>query len=159
MISAMTSTAPVLSAAQRSFLQGARRAVLATIAPDGRPRLVPICFAVAEGSAVLYTPIDDKPKQTGDPLALARVRDITSDPRVSLIVDRWDEDWARLAWLRVEGRAGLIVPGDPLDADEHEWAVDALRRRYPQYAEHRLEARPIIRIAVERTVGWGGMDR
>ena len=159
MIGAMASTQAVLSAAQRSFLAQARRAVLATIAPDGRPRLVPICFVVAEDAAVVYTPIDDKPKQTPDPLALARVRDITSDPRVTLLVDHWDEDWTRLAWLRLVGRADLIVPDDLVTADEHGWAVGALRARYPQYAEHRLEARPIIRIAIERTVAWGDAER
>lgn len=154
----MAPTAPILSAAQRSFLTSTRRAVLATITPDGRPRLVPICFVVAEDAAVVYTPIDDKPKQTGDPLALARVRDIISDPRVSVIVDRWHEDWRRLAWLRVDGRAGLIVPDDPVSADEHGSAVTALRDRYPQYAEHRLGVRPVIRIAVERVVAWGATD-
>jgi PPOX class probable F420-dependent enzyme len=159
MIGAMASTNPILSAAQRSFLAQARRAVLSTIAPDGRPRLVPICFVVADDSAVVYTPIDEKPKQTVDPLALARVRDIASDPRVAVIVDRWDEDWTRLAWLRVDGRAGLIVPDDPMTAGEHGWAVGALRDRYPQYAEHRIEVRPIIRITVDRTVAWGSTDR
>ena len=53
---------------------------------------------------ILYTPLDDKPKRTDDPLTLARVRDIAADPRVSILADRWDEDWTRLAWLRAEGR-------------------------------------------------------
>ena len=101
---------PLLSAAQRAFLASARRAVLATIAPDGRPRLVPICFVVDGEPPTLYTPIDDKPKRSDDPLALARVRDIAADPRVTILVDRWDEDWTRLAWLRVEG------PSDPARA-------------------------------------------
>jgi PPOX class probable F420-dependent enzyme len=154
----MDPTASVLSAAQRSFLATARRAVLATIAPDGRPRLVPICFVLAEDDAVLYTPLDDKPKRTDDPLALARVRDIARDPRVTVLVDRWDEDWTHLAWLRLDGQAGLIVPDDRVTAIEHGWAVEALRARYPQYAEHRLEARPIVRIAVARVVAWGATE-
>ena len=67
---------------------------------------MPICFvATADESGVrLYTPIDEKPKKTDDPLALARVRDITAHPAVWLLVDRWSEDWSRLAWLRLEGR-------------------------------------------------------
>src|SRR6267378_2021006 len=95
----------LLTTDQRAFLESARQAVLATIAPDGRPRLVPICFVVAGEPPILYTPIDDKPKRTDKPFALARVRDIEADPRVTVLVDRWDEDWARLAWLRCVGSA------------------------------------------------------
>ena len=135
---------PLLSTDQRAFLESARRAVLATIAPDGRPRLVPICFVLAGDAPTLYTPIDDKPKRDDDPLALARVRDIVADPRVTVLVDRWDEDWTRLAWLRGEGRATLLEPGAA--PAEHAAAVAALREKYPQYATHRLDERPLIRI-------------
>jgi PPOX class probable F420-dependent enzyme len=144
---------PILSAAQRTFLVSARRAVLATIAPDGQPRLVPICFVVDGDPPILYTPIDDKPKRNDDPLTVARVRDIAADPRVTVLVDRWDEDWTRLAWLRAEGRATLLGAGDA--PDERASAVTALRAKYPQYATHRLEERPLIRITLERVVGWG----
>lgn len=143
----------LLSASQRAFLESARRAVLATIAPDGHPRLVPICFVVAGAQPVIYTPIDDKPKRTEDPLALARARDIGADPRVTVLVDHWDEDWTRLAWLRGEGRATLLDPGAA--PTEHAPAVAALRAKYPQYANHRLEERPLIRITFERVVDWG----
>ena len=142
---------PLLSAAQRTFLGSARRAVLATIAPDGHPRLVPICFVVAGKPPILYTPIDDKAKRTDDPFALARVRDIQADPRVTILVDRWDEDWTRLAWLRWEGRASLLEPG----AGQHAAVVAALRARYPQYATHRLEQHPLIRVTFDRVTDWG----
>jgi PPOX class probable F420-dependent enzyme len=142
-----------LTTDQRTFLESARRAVLATISPDGHPRLVPICFVVVGDAPILYTPIDDKPKRTDDPLALARVRDIVRDPRVTILVDRWDEDWTRLAWLRCSGRATRLAP----DAGRHEHAVAvaALRAKYPQYATHRLEERPLIWVTLERVVGWG----
>src|SRR6478672_8661129 len=114
---------PVLTIAQRAFIESARRAVLATIGRAGRPRLVPICFALADDSPILYTPLDDKPKRTNDPLDLARVRDIRADPRVTVLVDRWDEDWTRLAWLRAEGTAELAMPRP--DGSEHAAAVAA----------------------------------
>lgn len=141
-----------LTRGQRAFLESARRAVLATIASDGHPRLVPICFVVSGEPPILYTPIDDKPKRTDDPLALARVRDIATDPRVTILIDRWDEDWTRLAWLRCEGRATLL---DPDVAAEHARAVAALREKYTQYADHRLEVRPLIRTTLDRVIGWG----
>jgi PPOX class probable F420-dependent enzyme len=148
----------VLSSAERAFLMASRRAVLVTIARDGRPRPLPICFVLADEADVLYTPIDDKPKRVADPRTLARVGDIVADPRVAVLVDRWDEDWTRLAWLRVAGRAGLVEPNDLATDAEHRFAVEALRRKYPQYATHALDDRPIIRVALERATGWGAID-
>jgi PPOX class probable F420-dependent enzyme len=150
----MTTDDP-LSAGQRAFLLATRRAVLVTIARDGRPRPVPICFVLSDDAPILYTPIDDKPKGADDPRALARVRDIARDDRVSILADRWDEEWSHLAWLRIEGRARLLDPGDAATADERQVAVGGLRAKYEQYAVHRLEARPLIRIDLERTVEWG----
>src|SRR5215213_3572134 len=150
-----------LSAGQRAFLHATRRAVLVTIAQGGRPRPIPVCFVLSPDSAVLYTPIDEKPKQGVDARSLARVRDIEANGLVSLLADRWDEDWTHLAWLRVEGRARLLEPGEPTELDdrlgqwEHETAVAALRAKYEQYAAHRLEDRPLIRVEIDRTVDWG----
>jgi PPOX class probable F420-dependent enzyme len=144
----------VLTEPERSFLAAARRAVLATVAPDGRPRLVPICFVLDDLRPAIYTPLDDKPKRTDDPLGLARVRDIRDDPRVTVLVDIWDEDWTRLSWLRCDGHATLTQPMWPGHAD----IVEALRAKYPQYVVHRLETRPIIRIEIERVTAWGLLD-
>ncbi len=139
---------------QAELLRSTRRAVLATIRPDGRPRLVPIAYAVAHDADTLliYSPIDEKPKVVSDPHRLARVRDIMARPRVSLLVDRWAEDWAHLAWLRLDGRAQLLEPG----AAGHAHALALLRERYPQYAAQRLEERPLLAIAVEAVAGWHG---
>jgi PPOX class probable F420-dependent enzyme, Rv0121 family len=148
---------PILTPSQRDTLASARRAVLATIAPDGRPRLVPICFVLDQARPVVYSPLDEKPKRVDEPRELARVRDLLRDPRVSVLVDRWDEDWAQLAWLRCHGTASLLEPaGD--DATEHRAAVAALRSRYPQYATHDLAGRPIIRIVLERAASWGSLE-
>jgi PPOX class probable F420-dependent enzyme len=148
---------PILSPDERAFLESARRATLATIAPDGRPRLVPICFVVDPTSPVLYTPLDEKPKAVDDVARLARVRDLLRDPRVAVLVDRWDEDWSRLAWLRCQGAASVIDAGSsPTDRAP---AMAALRAKYPQYATHALETRPIIRIAIARTTSWGALGR
>ena len=146
---------PLLSKDQRAFLTSARRAVLATIAADGRAHLVPICFVLDRESPVIHTPLDDKPKRGDDPLELARVRDIAADQRVTILLDRWDEDWDRLAWLRADGRA-ILVPAD--EADERDAAIAALRAKYAQYQTHHLEDRPLIRITLERVIGWGPLD-
>ena len=153
-----TSTGPgaQLDARELAFLVGARQAILATIDPRGRPRPVPICFIVdaADPSRVrMLTPLDDKPKATNDKQALARVRDIRARPEVSLLVERWDEDWSRLAWLRLTGRATLLDP-----ADVPRRAVERLRTKYPQYATHDLESSPMIEIELERAASWGALD-
>ena len=135
----------IAAAADRVFLAGARRATLATIAPDGRPRLVPICFVVVDD--VLWSPLDEKPKSVDDPRRLARIRDIQRDARVTVLVDRWSEDWAELGWLRLDGHAEIVESADP-------GIIAALRSKYPQYVDHDLESRPVIRITVDRAVGW-----
>jgi PPOX class probable F420-dependent enzyme len=141
-----------LTAPQRELLLAARRAVLATIRSNGRPRLVPCVFSAASigDQVVLYTPLDEKPKSIEDPRRLGRVRDILARPQVSLLVDRWSEDWTELGWLRLDGRAVLLEPG----ASEHLAAAQLLRHRYPQYGQHVLEERPIIRVEVESVSGW-----
>ena len=147
---------PVLTIAQRAFIDSARRAVLATIGRAGRPRLVPICFSLDPERPVLYSPVDEKPKLSEDPLALARVRDIEDDPRVTILVDHWDEDWVRLGWLRAEGTAEIVMPRSPgADGPAHAAAVAALRDRYRQYDGHHLEERPLIRIIIEHVTEWG----
>ena len=150
-----------LTDAERVLLAEARRAVLATIARDGRPRLVPIAYAVApwpgqSEKPILYSALDEKPKSVDDPKKLARVRDITARNDVTVLVDRWDEDWTLLAWLRLDGTATLLEPtAGGTETGRHRDAVRLLRDRYPQYADQRLEDRPVIRIEIARAVSWG----
>ncbi len=138
-----------------AFLDGTRRAVLGTMPLDGAPRLVPVCFAVIDGrlGPVIVSALDEKAKRTGDPHRLARVRDIEARPRGSLRAARWDEDGARLAWLRSDATASLLEPGHP----EHPEAVRALRARYESYRAQRLEAKPIIRLEPIQAVWWSAV--
>lgn len=118
--------------------------------PSGESRLIPVCFVVLGEPPVVYTPLDRKPKKSDDPLALARVRDIAERPDVTLLVDRWDEDWTRLAWLRIQGVADVmdVAPED---------VVAALEEKHPQYLAHDLRGRPMIRIRPTRAVDWGDL--
>jgi PPOX class probable F420-dependent enzyme len=141
---------PVLTPADRAFLDPARTATLATIAPDGRPRLVPVCFVFLDG--LVWSPLDEKPKSVLDVRALSRVRDIVVRPAVTVLVDRWSEDWSELAWLRLAGAATLVEPEQVPGA-----VLVALRAKYPQYRDHRLEVRPMIAISVERVTRWGAV--
>ncbi|MEW5992141.1 MAG: TIGR03668 family PPOX class F420-dependent oxidoreductase [Chloroflexota bacterium] len=150
---------PVLTGEEHAFVAGTRRAIIATIRPDGEPRLVPVCFVLSDqpddmGRPIIYTPIDEKPKATSDPRRLARVQDLLVLPAVTMLVDRWSEDWSHLAWIRLTGRGVLLEP-EPREAAEHADAIAALRAKYPQYKTHDLETRPVIRFAVDRVQRWG----
>ena len=111
------------AAAARALFASARVARLATIGPQGRPHLVPITFAL-DGDTI-YTAVDQKPKVT---TRLQRLRNVAADPRVSVLADHYDdEDWSSLWWVRGDGAARVVAPGDP----EHELAVDAGERQVP----------------------------
>jgi PPOX class probable F420-dependent enzyme len=139
-----------LKAAARSFVLGARVGHLATAAPDGAPHVVPVCFALAGGR--VYIALDEKPKSV-PPRELRRVRNLLENPRVQLVVDRYDEDWRRLGFVQLSGTASLIEGGE-----EHAAAVAALRDKYPQYRSMSLESRPVIRIEVARATAWGDLS-
>ena len=116
-----------MTPSERAFLERRRVAALATVDEGGRPHVVPICYVlVGTGSDVrLVTAIDEKPKSTRD---LLRVRNVRAEPRVAVLADRYREDWSRLAWVQVRGRATILAPG----ASNHDEAVAALESRYDQ---------------------------
>lgn len=130
----------LLSPDWQALLAGVRFATLTTIGADGAPDSVPICFVVEDG--VLWSAIDEKPKRSRDPRALRRVRDIARDPRASVLAHRWDENWAALAFVELRVVARLVEPG----GIGHAAAITALRAKYPQYRDHALEVRPVLRL-------------
>lgn len=146
----------MFSAAERAALAASRVGRLATADAEGRPHVVPVCYALARwdgGPVRLVTPIDEKPKTAG-PAELRRIRDIRANPRVAVVIDEYDEDWDRLWWVQVRGTAVVLDPG----AVGHDEAVAALRDRYDQYAAHDLESRPVIAIAPGSVRSWGEVE-
>jgi PPOX class probable F420-dependent enzyme len=124
-----------------SLLATARVARFATVTADGRPSLVPICFAV-DGETI-YHAIDHKPKATRD---LARLRNLRADPRAALLADHYDDaDWTALWWVRADGVAEVL--------DVAPAAIDLLVARYRQYRERRPEG-PVVALQVKRISGW-----
>jgi PPOX class probable F420-dependent enzyme len=138
---------PSLSAAARELLAVARTGHLATSDQYARPHVVPIVFVWHDG--VLYTPLDRKPKRDDDWHALRRVRNIETNGRVAVVVDRYDEDWSRLAYVLLEGVATILETGA-----ERDEAAQLLRAKYAQYQKLSLAGRPVVRVAVDRGVEW-----
>ncbi|NQE69180.1 hypothetical protein NG2371_03645 [Nocardia gamkensis] len=115
---------------------------LATISARARPHLVPIVFVVA--GEVIYTSVDAKPKTT---TALRRLANIAANPAVTVLVDRYGDDWTQLWWARADGDARIA------EGAEAEAAIRRLTARYPQY-ERQPPPGPVIAIDVARWSGW-----
>jgi PPOX class probable F420-dependent enzyme len=121
----------------------ARVARLATSDPDGRPHLVPIVF-VLDGET-LYTAVDQKPKRS---TTLRRIENARARPDVTLLVDHYEDDWNRLWWIRLRGRARVLDHGD-----EREHALALLREKYPQYRDEPPQG-PVLAVDLTETRAW-----
>ncbi len=132
----------------RRFVESQRIARLATVDHDGKPHVVPICFALVEDR--LYTAIDEKPK-TPDVMRIQRLRNIAANAQVQVLLDAYnDSDWSQLRYVQLRGRARVVSFSEL----EHANALAALRTRYAQYHDMQLESLPVIAVDVERIVAW-----
>lgn len=127
----------------RRRVSDARVARLATVTRAGRPHVVPCTFAL-DGDVVL-TAVDHKPKST---MALRRLDNVRANPYASLLVDHYDDDWAGLWWVRVDGPAHVAEGGPDRDR-----ARELLAAKYDQYRLRPPEG-PAIVIRIERWRSW-----
>jgi PPOX class probable F420-dependent enzyme len=126
----------------RELLASERVARLAYVDEDDHPRVLPVTFAVADGA--VWSAIDQKPKRSPQP---ARLRHLRRRPEAALLVDVYDDDWSRLAWVQLLGTVE-IVPADSAPA-----AMEALAAKYAAYSE-RTPPGPLLRLSVERSRQW-----
>ena len=120
----------------------ARVARLATVGPDGRPHVVPICFVV-DGDT-LYTAVDEKPKTTR---RLQRLRDIEANPGVCVLIDHYEEDWSRLWWVRLRGTARIV---------KDDRVLPLLAQKYEQYRREPPRG-PLIAVTIEDRREWAAV--
>jgi PPOX class probable F420-dependent enzyme len=133
----------VIDEEARRRVAAARVARLASVDPNGRPHVVPCCFALS-GDRIVSV-VDQKPKQT---LQLRRLENIRRCPDVQLVVDHYDDDWTVLWWVRVSGQGRVVDRGPARDA-----AVDLLATKYEQYRDQR-PAGPVLVIDITRIISW-----
>ena len=124
-------------------LTSARVARLATTDPDGRPHLVPMVFAV-DGDT-LYSAVDRKPKRSQ---TLRRIENARVRPEVTILVDHFEEDWGRLWWIRLRGRARVLDTGE-----ERDRALALLQEKYPQYRTEPPDG-PVLAVDVSEARVW-----
>ena len=133
-----------------AFLERRRVAHLATASAAGEPHVVPFCFALIDRT--IYSALDQKPKQAG-PRELRRVRNLLDNPRMAMVADVYDENWAKLGYVLVHGRGRLVEP----NTAEHGQALHRLRHKYPQYQAMALEDRPVIALDPHAVTAWGDL--
>jgi PPOX class probable F420-dependent enzyme len=123
---------------------------LASVGPDGSPHVVPIVFVAVDG--ILYSPIDGKPKRGP---ALQRIRNVAHNPTVSVVLDRYDADWRRLWWVRIDAAADAIAP-ETIGRAEWDRIGCALQAKYPQYATVAMftDTPTLLRIVPRRHTAW-----
>jgi PPOX class probable F420-dependent enzyme len=131
------------------LVRSARIAHLATADAKGQPHVIPICF-VFDGKN-FYSSVDEKPKRVS-PRKLKRITNIRENPNVSLVIDRYEEDWRKLAYILVFGNAQIVLSGK-----KYLKAIRLLRKKYPQYQTMAIDERPMIVIKPEKGIGWGAM--
>jgi PPOX class probable F420-dependent enzyme len=121
----------------------ARVARLATTDPDGRPHLVPIVFAVDRGT--LYSAVDRKRKRSR---TLRRIENARARPDVTVLVDHYEDDWSRLWWIRLRGRARVLDEGE-----ERDRALRLLAEKYGQYVAEPPDG-PVLAVDVTDVRRW-----
>lgn len=125
----------------RALLDSARVARLGLLDDEARPRVLPVTFALAHG--MLWTAVDSKPKR-GEP---ARIRFLRERPHAALTVDRYSDDWSRLAWVQVLGEVQVLAVAQAGDG------LEALTAKYEQYRAAPPPG-PVLRLVPERVVCW-----
>ena len=138
---------PHLTEQQLRILQSARIGHLATSNAQASPYVIPVCFA-SDGQSI-YSVLDRKPKRAAL-TKLRRVRNILENPRASLVVDHYEEDWSSLWYMLITGPAELLEEGAERSA-----SIPLLRAKYQQYRQMDIDDNPVIKLIPERIVSWG----
>ena len=128
------------------MLEAERVGRLGLLDDEGAPRVLPVTFAAAEGR--IWSAIDQKPKRSEEP---ARLRFLRRDPRAAPTVDRYSDDWDKLAWVQVLGRVAIVEVGDGRAG------LEALSAKYDQYRSEEPPG-PLLALQPERFLWWRAAD-
>lgn len=138
---------PVLPESEsRVRATAARVARLATVSAEGQPHLVPVCLALV--GDIAYIAVDHKPKRRTE---LRRTANLLATGWACLLVDRYDEDWQALWWVRLDGTGRLVEKPAELAV-----ARAALVAKYPQYQAHPPDG-PMLAVDVHSYRGWSAV--
>jgi PPOX class probable F420-dependent enzyme len=140
----------------KTIIDKARVARLATVDSECRPYLVPVVFAFDDKD--YYIPIDKKAKHS-KPENLKRIKNIQSNPNVALLIDEYDEDWTKLYFVMIQGKASLISNKKERQEQNElpllllEKAHKLLYEKYPQYQKISI-GEYVIMIHPQKVITW-----
>ena len=115
---------------------------VATAGADGRPHLAPVCQVLA-GQKIYF----------GSSNTGRKVKNLRANPRLSLTVDIYSEDWRHIKGVTVQGKARLIARGPEF--------ARARARLYAKYLQYRSDAALspsdslIVEVTPTRVYAWG----
>ena len=139
----------------KTILNTARVARLATVDLECKPHLVPVVFVYDNDGDFYFIPIDEKTKRSR-PENLKRVRNIKENPNVALLIDEYNEDWTKLYFIMIQGKASIIGSNKKLDKNEMSLLKKAhklLRNKYPQYQKTGV-GEYVIMIMPQKVIAW-----
>ena len=112
------------------------------------PYLVPVVFVFHESH--FFIPLDEKRKKV-KPESLKRVMNIRNNPNVTLLIDEYDEDWTKLAFVLVHGKASIM--NQKQVNMQFIKVYNALLAKYPQYRKIN-HGEMFIVIKPEKVTSW-----
>jgi PPOX class probable F420-dependent enzyme len=138
----------IITPTVEDFIERARIARLATIDSEFKPNLVPVVF-VFDGNH-FFIPVDEK-RKTAKPAKLKRIRNIQDNPNVALLFDEYSEDWTKLAFVMIQGKASIVnkIEGNI----QVRQAYKKLMTKYTQYQKVGVGEMCII-IKPEKVSSW-----
>ncbi len=130
----------------KALIKGAKVARLATVDQKLHLYVVPVVFVFNENS--FFIPLDEKIK-TVNPRNLKRVKNIEKNPNVTLLIDKYQNNWKKLFFLMIRGKAKVI--------DGNSKVLDKIHKllilKYPQYKKIGI-GNSCIRINPTKVTFW-----
>jgi|1186.fasta_scaffold67816_2 PPOX class probable F420-dependent enzyme len=139
----------------KTIINTARVARLSTVDLECKPHLVPVVFVYDNDNDFYFIPIDEKTKRSR-PENLKRVKNIKENPNVALLIDEYNEDWTKLYFIIIHGKASIIGGKKKLDQNEMSFlkkAHKSLRNKYPQYKKIGV-GEHVIMIMPQKVIAW-----
>lgn len=130
----------------KAIVSKARVARLSTVDND-QPHAVPVVFIFNRGC--FFIPLDKKSKSV-KPEKLRRVQNIVKNPRVALLIDEYKENWSKLFFVLILGKASIIgKEQSSLLARVHK----LLLAKYPQYKKAGI-GESCIMLDPQKVIFW-----
>jgi len=134
------------------LITNARIGHLTTASSNLQSYVTPVVFILYQNN--IYVPLDDKPK-TVSVKELRRVKNIEENPKVSFLVDHYEEDWRNLWFVMIIGYAMLVKPNRRTQGLRKEISKIHTKflKKYSQYNKISV-GNFYIRIKIDKTTYW-----